>query len=218
MTASDVLALLAAERGVSGSGRIGLTRLRQLARRIGRDAALAQALWAQEEDEARIVALLVDDPARMTREQAERQVQALGDGLLAHVFASCDAPLAKTPFVVALLDDWVRSADPVRRDCGYGLLYEVSKFSGRKAPDDAYFLAHIATIASRIDGEPERVRLAMGAALMGMGKRSAGLNAAALQVARRIGPIAFQSASGDCAPFDVAKHLSAEPLRRKLGL
>jgi len=233
MTASEVLALLDAERderGIShwqklGAGTagmrsygIGLTRLRKLAKRIGRHRELARALWKTDVYEARVIALLIDDPAQMTREQAEKQVEQLAGGMLAHVFASCDATLAKTSFVVELADQWVRSADPVRRDCGYGLLYEASKFSGKKAPSDEFFLAHVERIAATIGTEPEKVRLSMGAALMGVGKRSAVLNQAALKVARAVGPIAFTSASGACEPFDVVKHLTTDRLKEKLAL
>jgi hypothetical protein len=59
--------------------------------------------------------------------------------------------------------------------------------------------------------------MSMGAALMGIGKRSAVLNEAALRVAREVGPIAFTSASGECEPFDVAKHLTTGRLKEKLG-
>lgn len=233
MTVSEVLALLESERDERGvrywerlgagtgglrSVGLGLTRLRQLAKRIGRDRALAAALWACDLYEARVLSLLIDDPTRIDRAQAERQVEALAAGQLAHVYASCDATLAKTPFVVELAEDWMRHGDPVRRDCGHGLLYEISKFSGKKAPPEAWFLAQVERIGREIDRAPERVRLAMATALMGIGKRSAALNAAALAVARAAGPIAFTSVSGDCEPFDVVKHLDNDRLRQKLGL
>jgi len=104
----------------------------------------------------------------------------------------------------------------VRRRCGYGLLYEVSKFTGRKAPDERYFLDHVEHIGDTIDEESSSVRLSMGAALMGIGKRSATLNAAALRVAEAVGPIEFESASGKCEPFDVARHLTTDRLAEKL--
>jgi hypothetical protein len=232
MTVSEVLALLDAERdergmrnwekeGSSTAGMrsygIGLTRLRKLGKRIGRDRELAQALWKTDVYDARVMALLVDDPARITRDQAEKQVEELAGGMLAYVFASCDATLAKTPFVVELADEWVRSHDPVRRECGYGLLYEASKFSGKKAPSEAFFLAHVERIADTIGTESEKVRLAMVTALMGIGKRSAVLNAAAVTVARAAGPIEFTSASGACEPFDVVKHLTTDRLKEKLA-
>lgn len=231
MTVADVLARLHAERdergirnwerlGAATQGKtsygIGLTRLRKLAKQMGRDPVLAAALWKTDVYDARVIALLIDDPARITREQAERQVEELAGGMLAHVFASCDATLAKAPFVVELADAWVRSEDPVRRECGYGLLYEVSKFSGRKAPGEDYFHGHVSRIADRIAAEPERVRLAMATALMGIGKRTAALNAAALKVARATGPIEFTSVSGECEPFDVVKHLTTDRLQEKL--
>jgi 3-methyladenine DNA glycosylase AlkD len=232
VTVADVLALLDAERdergmknwerlgaGTAGlrSVGIGLTRLRKMAKQIGRDHELARALWQADVYEAKVIALLVDDPARVTREQAERQVEELAGGMLAHVFASCDATLAKTPFVVELADDWVTRDDPVRRECGYGLVYEVSKFAGKKAPADTWFLAQVERIGATIDAESEKVRLAMGAALMGIGKRNVVLNKAALKVARAVGPIEFTSVSGECEPFDVVKHLDNDRLRAKLG-
>lgn len=233
MNLSEVLALLDAERdergmkhweklgsGTAGmkSYGIGLSRLRKLAKQIGRNRELARALWKSDVYDARVIALLIDDPARVTRAQAEEQVEELAGGMLAHVFASCDATLAKTPFAVELADEWVRSDDPVRRDCGYGLLYEASKLTGKKAPPEEFFLAHVERISKKIATEPERVRLAMGAALMGIGKRSAVLNRAALKVARAVGPIEFTSASGACEPFDIAKHLTSDRLKEKLGM
>lgn len=233
MSVADVLALLDAERDERGmhnwerlgtgtggmrSYGIGLTRLRAMAKKLGRNRELAQGLWKTDVHEARVLALLIDDPARITRDQAERQVEELTGGMLAHVFASCDATLAKTSFVVELADAWVKSDDPVRRECGYGLLYEASKFSGKKAPSDDFFLGHVQRMSDTIGTESEKVRLAMGAALMGIGKRNAVLNAAALTVARAVGPIEFTSVSGTCEPFDVVKHLTTDRLREKLGV
>jgi len=232
METSEVVDLLEAnrdERGIQNWERlgsatgglksfgIGLTKLRKLAKQIGRNRELARTLWETDIYDAKVVALLIDDPRAMTREQAEKQVEELGAGSLAHVFASCDATLARTAFVVPLADEWIASSDTVRRSCGYGLLYEASKFTGKKAPDERYFLGHIEHISNTIDQESSNVRLSMGTALMGIGKRSAKLNAAALRVARAVGPIEFESVSGNCEPFDVAKHLTTDRLAEKLG-
>ena len=88
---------------------------------------------------------------------------------------------------------------------------------GRQLVVGEFFLAQVKRIADTIDGESEKVRLAMGAALMGIGKRSASLNKAALKVAQDVGPIEFTSASGKCEPFDVVKHLTTDRLKEKLG-
>jgi hypothetical protein len=165
----------------------------------------------------KIISLLIDDPKTITIEQAEAQVEELQGGYLAHVFSSCDATLAKAPFVVELADKWIMSKDPVRQGCGYGLLYEVSKSKKKSAPEEAYFLAHIEQIEKTYPKRSTDIVLSMGGALMGIGKRSKKLNAAALKVANKIGPIDFDP-DGTCDPMDVAKHLTSDYIKKKLGI
>ena len=102
----------------------------------------------------------------------------------------------QTSFVVELADQWVRSDDPVRRECGYGLLYEASKFSGRKAPGEEFFLAHVERIADTIGTESEKVRMSMGAALMGIGAVFGAILTMYTAVATRAGEIATLRALG----------------------
>jgi hypothetical protein len=151
----------------------------------------------------------------MTIEQVDEQVEELEGGYLAHVFSSCDAPLAKTPFVVELADEWIKSKDTIRRCCGYGLLYEISKSKKKSAPDEAYFLAHVADIDKKRKNSSIPILLSMAGALLGIGKRTKKLNKEALKVARAIGPITH---SESCDPFDVAKHLTSDYVKQKLGL
>lgn len=204
--------------GTLKSFGIGLTVLRKLAKQIGRDHVLALELWKSELYDAKIIALLIDDPKQITRTQAEIQVENLDQGHLAHVFSSCDATLAKAPFVVELACDWIHSKDTIRRRCGYGLLYEVSKSKKKNAPDDAFFLERIAYISTSFSGENITVKGAMGGALVGIGKRNAILNAAALKVARVIGPIQIGSDNSNCEPFNVVKHLTSDYIKKKLGV
>jgi len=196
---------------------IGLTKLRKFSKTVGRDSKLARQLWQSQIYEMKIIALLIDDPKTMTIEQAEMQVEQLQGGYLAHVFSACDATLARTPFVVELADKWTRSKDPVRQRCGYGLLYEISKKKTKSAPTEEYFLKHIAHIDKTYQKQSINGLLAMATALMGIGKRSKALNAAALKVARKIGPIDFDP-DGSCDPMDVTKHLTSNYVREKLGL
>jgi 3-methyladenine DNA glycosylase AlkD len=196
---------------------IGLVTLRKFAKSVGRDAKLAGQLWKSDVHEMRIISLLVDDPKAMKMDQAETQVEQLDGGYLAHVFSSCDATLAKTPFVVEIADKWVESNDTIRRRCGYGLLYEISKSKKKTAPDEDYFLEHISDIEKKHPTAPVPVLMPMAGALTGIGKRTRKLNRAALKVARQIGPIDFDP-DGSCDPFDAVKHLTGEYVKKKLGL
>jgi len=196
---------------------IGLSKLRKFSKTVGRDPKLARQLWQSQIYEMKIIALLIDDPKTMTIEQVETQVEQLQGGYLAHVFSSCDATLAKAPFVVELADKWIKSKNRVRRRCGYGLLYEISKSKKKSAPDEEYFLAHISNIDKTYQKQSTDDLLSMGGALLGIGKRSKKLNAAALKVARKIGPIDFDP-NGRCDPMDIEKHLTSSYIKEKLGL
>lgn len=233
MDVSDVLDLLSANRndrgvdnwkrlGMDASGLssfgIGLTELRRLAKQVGRNRDLALRLWESDVYDVRVIALLIDDPKAITRDQAEAQVEQLEGGLLRHVFSSCDSSLAKSSLAVELVDEWTESNDARRRYCGYGLLSEVARFKGKKAPDDEYLLEHLARIETTIAGQASDMQLAMANALMNIGKRNAVTNAEALRIAREIGPIEYESPSGACEPFDAVKHLTTDRLKQKLGL
>ncbi len=231
MTKTQVLALLKEnqnERGIANwkkrgakdgklkSFGIGLTQLRKLAKKVGRDHKLAQQLWKSDIYDAKVIGLLIDDPKQLSREQVEEQVEGLQGGMLAHVFASCDATLAKTPFAFELARDWMESKDAMRRRCSYTLLYELSK-KNPKDMDDAYLLGRIDHIRNAIHGEEMWVREAMTGALMGIGKRNKNLNKAAIRAAKAIGPVDVDYGDDNsCEPLNVLKHLTSDYLKKKL--
>ena len=233
MTKTQVLALLKENQNARGiahwkklgakagglrSFGIGLTQLRKLAKQIGRDHKLAQQLWKSDVYDAKVIGLLIDDPAQVTREQAEQQVGELNAGMLSHVFASCDATLAKTPFAFELACDWMESEDDVRRRCAYSLLYELSKKKRVKGMDDAYLLGRIDHIQQAIHGEEMWVREAMSGALLGIGKRNQQLNKAAIRAAKAIGPVDIDYGDDNrCEPVDVLKHLTSDYLKEKFA-
>lgn len=197
---------------------IGLTKLRKLAKQIGRDHKLALVLWKSNIYDAKILGLLIDDPKQITRQQAEEQVEnGLEDGYLAHVFTTCDASLSKTPFAFELAKDWMESDEVMRRRCGFGLLYELSKKNPKGMTDD-YLLEQIKRIRRSIHDEEMWVREAMNTALMGIGKRNERLNKAAVAAAKAIGPVDIDYGSDNsCEPLDVLKHLSSDHLKAKFA-
>lgn len=232
MTKSDVLDLLEKNRDARGEAHwqkmgdrtggltsfgIGVTKLRAMAKKIGRDHDLAVRLWNEPNHEAKIIGLLIDDPKRLTRDQVEKQADGAGPGMLSHVLSSCGATLPMSPIAFDIASDWMTSKDPVRRSCGYGLVYELAKDKKDKRLTDEFFLGCIDRIGRTIAKEENRVRVGMGGALMSIGKRNKKLNAAAVKAARAIGPIDFSEDGRKCEPMDVLKHLTSDYLRNKLG-
>lgn len=198
---------------------IGLTQLRKLAKQVGRDHKLAHQLWKSDIYDAKIIGLLIDDPQQISRDQAEDQVENLQGGMLTHVFASCDATLAKTPFAFELAVDWMDSKDPVRRQCAYSLIYELSKKKRVEGMDDSFLLERIQFIQATIHDEEMWVREAMNTALMGIGKRNKKLNKAAIKAVKAIGPVDIDYGDDNsCEPLDVYKHLTSDYIKKKLAV
>lgn len=197
---------------------IGLTKLRKLAKQVGKNHALALDLWNSKNHDMKIIGLLIDEPKEITREQVEEQVDGVASGMLSHVFSSCDAPLAKSPIVFQVVQDWITSECDLRRRCAYGLAYELSKNVRMKELTDEFFLACIKLIEQTIDNEENFVRLAMGGALMGIGKRNKPLHKAALKLAKALGPIEYDAGDTGCQPLDIVKHLESDSLKKKLNI
>ena len=196
---------------------LGLTTQRKLAKQIGRNRELAQILWQTDCYDAKVLGLLIDEPKLITKAQAEQQVQELYGGMLTHVFSSCDATLAKSPVAFDVAIEWLNSDDVVRQSCAYGLVYEFSKKKSKQYTDD-FFENVLDTIESSYNKASKKVLLAMGGALLGIGKRSVNLNQRALKIARLIGPIDFNEEGQSCDPLNVEKHLIAPALQKKLGI
>ena len=197
---------------------IGLTILRKLAKKIGRDAGLAGELWNSNNHDAKIISLLIDNPKTLTREQVEKQVEQLEGGYLIHVFSSCDATLGKAEFAREFVNKWIISKDQIRIRCAYGLLYELSKSKKKSAPDDEYFLEKLHYIDEHFSNADKQVLLAMGGAVQGIGMRNIILHEKALILAKKIGPIDFNEEGQHCDPFDVVKNLTSQYAVNKFGL
>jgi 3-methyladenine DNA glycosylase AlkD len=232
MTKTEVLNLLEENRDPRGEANwkamgdrtggltsfgIGLTKLRAIAKQVGRDHDLALKLWNERNHDAKIIGLLIDDPKQLTRDQVEMQVDGALPGMLGHVLSSCDATLPKSPIAFDVAKSWMASKDPLRRSCGYGLVYEMAKDKKDKRLTDEFFLGCIEKVGKTIAKEESGVRVAMGGALISIGKRNKKLNAAAIKAAKAIGPIHFSDRGKKCEPMDVLKHLTSDYLRNKLG-
>jgi len=229
MTKTQVIALLKKnknERGIANwrkmgesklkSYGIGLTQLRKLAKQVGKDHDLALNLWDSDVYDAKVIGLLIDEPKKMTRKQAESQVKDAKIGLLAHIYCSCDATLAKTSFARELAVDWMDSKNDTHRRCGYLLLYELGKNTRDKALDDAFFTGYVNRIEKKIRKEENWVRASMLGSLLSIGKRNPKLNKLTIKAAKAIGPVEVDYGDNKCESPDIVKHLTSDWLQNKL--
>lgn len=187
---------------------IGLTQLRKLAKQVGKDHDLAEALWKSDVYDAKTIAILIDDPKKMTRAQVEKKLGGVQSWVMAYVFCSCDAPLSKTPFVREMALEWIESKDDLRRRCGYLLLAELSKNRKDPAITDKLFEPYIDRIKRTIKKEENFVKDAMNVLIFAVGKRSPALNKKAIAAAKAYWPIEVDYGDNSCEPVNVLKHLA----------
>jgi 3-methyladenine DNA glycosylase AlkD len=161
---------------------VTVTELRGLARRIGRDHDLAAVLWESEIHEARILATMVDDPARVTEAQMERWVSDLGSWDLCDQL--CGNLFDRTPFVFDVALRWSRREEEFVKRAGFVLM--ASSAVHRKDVRDARFEAFLPAIRAQASDDRNYVKKAASWALRQIGKRSLRLHRKAIATARQI--------------------------------
>jgi len=201
-----------ARYGICSSHVLGISMaaLRATAKDIGHDHTLALDLWKTGIFEARVLALLIDDPARVTERQMERWARdfdnwAICDGVCLHLFRR--TPLAWTKAV-----QWAGRDEEFVKRAGFTLM-AVLAVHDKKAVD-RMFLNLLPILRREARDGRNGVKKAVNWALRQIGKRNRRLHAAAVGEAERIralgGPAARWIAS------DALREFRGEVVRRKL--
>lgn len=194
-TAETVLAELRAlgsEAGRAGMARFGINAeraygvsmaaMRPLERRLRRNHALAAELWATGVHEARILAVLIDDPKAVTRDQMDRWAAEFDSWDL------CDQAamklFARTPFVAEKIEAFAADDREFLRRAAFALIVGYSVVA-KQAPDRE-FLAFLPLIERHATDARNFVKKAVNWALRQIGKRSLSLHGPALALAERL--------------------------------
>ena len=155
---------------------ISIAVLRPLARPYRKNHALALELWASGIHEARILAALVEDPARATRAQVERWVRDFDSWDICDQV--CGEVLPYVPFALEKALRWTeRRAEFVKR-AGFVLIARMAV--RRKDLPDGIFLEFLPIIRREATDNRNFVRKAVNWALRQIGKRNPRLRRAAI--------------------------------------
>ena len=184
-----------ARYGINVENAFGVSvyALRQVAKRLGTDHALALALWATGNHEARLLACFVDDPAAVTAEQIEAWASDFDS------WDICDQ--ATTSLFDLTKHAWSKAAEWARRDeewvkrGGFALMAGLAVHD--KAADDRAFMRLLPLIERGAFDDRNFVKKAVNWALRNIGKRNRALNAAAIACAEKIRAAANSSAGGE---------------------
>jgi 3-methyladenine DNA glycosylase AlkD len=174
---------------------VPMNRIQALAKELGRDHALAQALWDSDRYEARLLAAYVDEPARVTVAQMDRWCRDFDNWGV--VDTICFALFDRTSGAWSRVDRWAQLKGEFQKRAAFALLWGLTVHD--KASGDAPFLKALRLVEQAATDERHFVKKAVNMALRAVGKRSLALNQAAIVVAERL------AASAAAAPRWVGK-------------
>lgn len=170
--------------GIVGDGRLGLSvpAMRTIARNLGRDHALAQALWDTGIPDARIVASMVAEPQQFTARQMDQWAKGFNSWDVCD--QTCLNAFARSPLAWRKVPQWAKRQDEFVRRAAFALLACLAVHD-KQAPDSA-FIDALALVEAAAGDERNFVKKAVNWALRGIGKRNAMLRDEAIACAQRI--------------------------------
>jgi 3-methyladenine DNA glycosylase AlkD len=190
---------------------VSVSTLQQLARRLGRDHDLAAALWKTGWYEARMLTSFIDDPVRITPAQMDRWARdfdnwAICDTVCFHLFD-------RTPHAWQKVEQWSRRRDEFVKRAAFALLAGLS-LHDKRAGDEA-FLRSLVLVERAAADDRNFVKKGVSWALRVIGRRNQALNAAAVEVSRRLAESSKPAARW--VGKGALKELTSPVVRRRLA-
>jgi 3-methyladenine DNA glycosylase AlkD len=201
-----------AKYGMTVEQRLGVSvpDMRKLAKEIGRDNKLALDLWRTGIAEARIVAGMVGDPAKLTEEQMEDWVKDINSWDVCDQV--CMNLFEKNQLAWKKIIDWSEREEEFVKRTAFSLIACLA-WHDKKVSDDK-FIELLPVIIREATDERNFVKKAVNWALRNIGKRNLNLNEAALNTAKEIQRLDSKTARWIAA--DAIRELESEAVQIRL--
>ncbi len=189
-TAVSELKRRANKRNLEGMQRfaipadLGVTmpQLRAIAKKLGKNHVLAQRLFSTKLHEAKLLAVLVDDPKHVTEKQFETWAREFRSWDLCDV--CCGNLFDKTPYAYAKAFEYSKRKEEFVKRTGFVLMATLAVHD--KTASDAKLAKFLPVIKREARDNRNFVRKAVNWALRQIGKRNVRLNKLAIAAAREI--------------------------------
>jgi len=201
-----------AKYGMTIEKRLGVSvpDMRKLAKALGRDHRLALELWKTGIAEARIVAGMVGDPAKLTEEQMEEWVEDINSWDVCDQV--CMNLFEKSQLAWKKILDWSEREEEFVKRTAFSLIACLA-WHDKKASDEK-FIELLPVIVRTATDERNFVKKAVNWALRNIGKRNTNLNEAAISTAKEIQRLDSKAARWIAA--DAIRELKSEAIQSKL--
>jgi 3-methyladenine DNA glycosylase AlkD len=202
-----------ARYGINTANTYGISiyTLRPMAKEIGMDHALAEQLWSSGIHEARILASMIDDPAKVTQEQMEGWVKDFDSWDVCDQV--CSNLFDKTELAHHKATEWSHREEEFVKRAAFALMAALA-IHDRQAPDESFKLFFPLIRLQATDGR-NYVRKAVNWALRNIGKRNISLNRTAVATARDL--METSSKPARWVASDALRELTSEKVQKRLG-
>ena len=187
---------------------VNLTKLRAVAKRLGKQQDLALELWGAGDTAARLLALLICRPKAFERDELDAMVRERGTPKVHDWFVNY--VVKKNPHVEELRMAWLADADPVVASAGWALTADRVV----KKPEGLDLAGLLDVIEAQMKAAPERLQWAMNTCLAQIGIEHAEHRVRALDIGERLGVLKDYPTPPNCtSPY--APVWIAEMVRRQ---
>ncbi len=183
----------------------------KLQKKIKVDHELANELWKTGNAEARILALQIADPEKLTGADADR---LLKEGPVRFVGCYLAGLLGRSPIAEKTMRAWMKSRDEHTREMGYGIL-AVRLKDDPDSISDAEAEKVLATIEKDIHRSANWSRYAMNGALISIGVFKPTLRKKAIEAATRIGEVQVDHGETHCKTPDAVPYIEKAAKRMR---
>jgi 3-methyladenine DNA glycosylase AlkD len=201
-----------ARYGMAIERRLGVSvpEMRKLAKEIGKDHGLALELWRAGIDEARIVAAMVDEPAKLTEGQMEDWVKDINSWDVCDQV--CMNLFEKNSLAWKKIRDWSEREEEFVKRTAFSLIACVAWHD--KKTGDEKLIELLPIIIRGATDERNFVKKAVNWALRTIGKKNLNLNKAAIDAAKEIQR--FDSKAARWVAADAIRELQSEAVQARL--
>lgn len=219
-SAMEELRRCGSRRNIEGMARFGIVskqvygvskpQLDAIARSIGKNHELGMRLWETRNHDARLLGVLISEPAKITAAQMEHWVKDFDnwdvcDGTCCHLFAASKRAWSRA-------FRWSKREREFEKRAGFALAAFLAVHD--KQAEDSRFEKYLTVIEHEACDDRNFVRKAVNWALRNIGKRNLILNRAAIACAERIREQG--SRAGRWIAADAVRELKSEAVQTRL--
>jgi 3-methyladenine DNA glycosylase AlkD len=185
--------------------------LRDHAKKLGRNHELAGLLWESGWYEARMLATLLDEPARVTPRQMDRWCRDFDNWAICDT--ACFHLFDRTPHAFVKVEKWSKGRGEFVKRAAFALLASLALHD--KSTPDRPFIRCLRLIERESVDERNFVKKSLSWALRAIGERRTNLHSEAIALARRLA--ASPDKTARWVGKDALRQLTSPAVKRRLA-